>query len=76
MELDFQDIVNTTSDLISIPPTVSEESEEAYLPAWAENSLYSDDCLDMVLPLDEAILEAMSGRDKIYEDIQHRSTSL
>ena len=27
----------------------------------------------MVLPSDEAILEAMSGRGKIYEDLHHRS---
>ena len=27
----------------------------------------------MVLPLDESILEAMSGRDKIYEYLNHRS---
>ena len=27
----------------------------------------------MVLPSDEAILEAMSGRDKICEDLHHRS---
>ena len=27
----------------------------------------------MVLPLDEAILEAMCGQDKIYEDLHHRS---
>ena len=31
------------------------------------------DCLDMVLPSDEAILEAMCGWDKIYEDLHHRS---
>ena len=47
--------------------------EEVYLPVWAENSLHSIDCLDMVLPFNEAILEAMSGRDKICEDIHHRS---
>ena len=61
VEVAYQAIVNTTSDSISTPSTVSEESKEAYLPTWEENSLYSDDCLDMVLPLDEAILEAMSG---------------
>ena len=27
----------------------------------------------MVFPVDEAILEAMSGRDKICEDLHHRS---
>ena len=73
VELAYQAIVNTTVDPISVPPTVLEEPEEAYLPAWAEKSLYTDDCLDMVLPSYEAILEAMSGRDKICEDLHHRS---
>ena len=61
MEVDYQAIINTTVDPVSIPLTVSEEPEESYLPAWAENSLYTDDCLDMVLHSDEAILEFMSG---------------
>ena len=61
VEVAYQAIVNTTTDPISIPPTVLEESEEAYLSAWEENSLYSYDCLDMVFPSDEAILEAMRG---------------
>ena len=30
----------------------------------------------MVFPYDEAILEAMCGRDKIYEDLHHRSCFL
>ena len=47
--------------------------EEANFPSWAENSSYDDDCLDIFLPLDEAILEAMSGRDNICEDLHHRS---
>ena len=61
MEVDYQDITQTTVDLIAVPLIVSEELEEVYLPAWAENSLHSTDCLDMVLPFDEAILEAMCG---------------
>ena len=35
--------------------------------------MHSTNCLDMVLPSDEAILEAMSGRGKICEDLHHRS---
>ena len=73
MEVAYQDIVDTTAHSIATPSTILEESEETYLPPWAENSLYSYDCLDMFFPLDEAILEAMSGRDKICEDLHHRS---
>ena len=61
MEVAYQAIVNTTIDPVSVPPTVSEEPEEAYLPAWVENSLHSRDFLDIVLPSDEAIPEAMCG---------------
>ena len=57
VEVDYQDIVHTAVDPIPIPLTVSEEMEESYFPAWAENSLHSTDCLDMVLPSDEAMCE-------------------
>ena len=55
----YQDIIHTAVDPILVPLTVSEEPEEAYLLTWADNSLHFRDCLDMVLPSDEAILEAM-----------------
>ena len=61
MEVAYQDIVHTVVDSISVPLTVSEEPEEAYFPAWAENSLHPRDCLDMFLPSNESILEAMCG---------------
>ena len=67
VEVSYQAIVDTTFDPISTPSTVSEELEETYLPSWEENSLYSGDYLDMVLPSDEANLEAMNRRDNIYE---------
>ena len=66
IEVAYQYIIHTTIDPIVVPLTVSEELKEAYLSTWEENSLHSRDCLDMVLPLDEAILGAMRGRDKIY----------
>ena len=75
VEVAYQAITQTTVDSISVPLTVSEELEDVYFPAWAENSLHSTDCLDMVLPSDEAILEsileAMRERDKICEDLHH-----
>ena len=60
-EVGYQAIIHTVVDPILVPLTVSEEPEESYLPAWVENSLHSRDLLDMVLPSDEAILEAMCG---------------
>ena len=59
VEVAYQAIINTTVDPILVPPTVLEEPKDTDLHAWAENSLYNDDFLDMVFPSDEAILEAM-----------------
>ena len=69
----YQAITQATVDSIPDPLTVSDDLDEVYLPAWAENSLHSIDCLETVLPSDEAILEAMCGRDNICEDLHHRS---
>ena len=73
LEVAYKAITKTTVDPILVPLTVSEELEEAYLPAWEENSLHSTDYLNMVLPSDEAILEVMCGCDKICKDLHHRS---
>ena len=59
VEVAYQAITQTTVDPILVPLSVLEELEEVYLPAWAENSLHSTDCLDMVLSSDESILKAM-----------------
>ena len=61
VEVAYQAITQIIVDPIPVPLSVSEELEEVYLPAWAKKYLHSMDCLDMVLPSDEAILEAMSG---------------
>ena len=71
VEVSYQAIIHIVVDPILVPLTVSQELEEAYLPAWAENYFHSRDYLDMVFPSDEAILEAMCGQDKIYEDLHH-----
>ena len=73
VEVAYQDITQTTVDPILDPLTVSEDLEEFYLPGWEENSSHYTDCLDMVLPSDEAILESMSGRGNLCEDLHHRS---
>ena len=73
VEVAYQALTQATVDPILDPLTVSDDLDEVYSPAWAENSSHSIDCLDTILPFDEAILEAMSGRDKICEDLHHRS---
>ena len=73
VEVDYQAITQTTVDLIPYPLIVSEDLEEVYFPIWAENSLHYMNFLDMVLPSDEAILEAMCIHDNIYKYLHHRS---
>jgi len=50
-----------------------EEEDPLIQPVWVVNSFASCDCLDMVLPSDEAILEAHKRFDKPWEDLHHRS---
>ena len=71
IEVSYQAIFDAIDYSITTPP-VSEESDEAHLPSWAENSTYSYDCLDMVFPSDEAILEAMIGPENICEGLHHK----
>ena len=42
-------------------------------PAWAVESSHPHDFLDGVFPLDESIIEAMSGIDPPWEELHHRS---
>ena len=53
---------------------VAEPSPSSYvLPAWAVQSSHAHDYLDMVFPLDEAIIEAMSGVEPPWEELHHSS---
>jgi hypothetical protein len=50
---------SATRDPISAP-----ELDPLLEPIWAQDSLVNTDSLDLVLPFDEAIIEAMTGSDK------------
>jgi hypothetical protein len=54
-------------------PILAQELDPLFEPIWAQNSLVDTDSLDLVLPSDEAIIEAMTGPDKPWEDLHHRS---
>jgi hypothetical protein len=54
-------------------PTPAQELDPPLEPIWAQGSLANTDSLDIVLPSDEAIIEAMTSPDKPWEDIHHRS---
>jgi hypothetical protein len=42
-------------------------------PIWAQGSLTNIDSLDLVLPSDEAVIEAMTSPDKPWDDLNNRS---
>jgi hypothetical protein len=42
-------------------------------PIWAQGSLTVTDSLDLVLPSDEAVIDAMTSLDKPWDDLHHRS---
>jgi hypothetical protein len=54
-------------------PTPAHELDPSLEPIWAQDSLANTDSLDLVLPSDEAIIEAMTGLDKPWDDLHHRS---
>ena len=50
-----------------------EEEDPYVLLAWAMQSSHAHECLDTIFPLDEAIIEAMSGVEPPWEELHHRS---
>jgi hypothetical protein len=42
-------------------------------PVWAQGSLATTDSLDLVLPSDEAVIEALTSPEKPWDDLHHRS---
>ena len=70
-ELRYQSIVNSADDHST--PFSEEELYGDVAPAWSLDSTSALDCLDSVLPSEEAILEVMIGIDQPWEDLHHRS---
>jgi hypothetical protein len=54
-------------------PTPAQEFDPLLEPIWAQGSLADTDSLDLVLPSDEAVIEAMTSPDKPWDDLHHRS---
>jgi hypothetical protein len=57
----------------NIDPTSAEELDPLLEPIWAQGSLTNIDSLDLVLPFDEAVIEAMTSPNKHWEDLHHTS---
>ena len=56
------------------PSSSRMEEEDPYVfPAWEVESSHAHDYLNDVFPLDEAIIEAMSGVEPPWEELHHRS---
>jgi hypothetical protein len=51
----------------------AQELDPLLEPIWAQGALATTDSLDLVLPSDEAVIEAMTSLDKPWEDLHHRS---
>jgi hypothetical protein len=54
-------------------PTHAQELDPLLEPISAQGSLANIDSLDLVLPSDEAVIEAMTSLDKLWEYLHHRS---
>jgi hypothetical protein len=59
---------STTPDLTPAP-----ELDPPLEPIWAQGSLANTDSLDLVLPSDKDVIEAMTSPEKPWEDLHHRS---
>ena len=54
-------------------PTLAQELDLGLEPIWAEGSLADTDSLDLVLPSEKVIIEAMNSLDRPQDDLHHRS---
>jgi hypothetical protein len=54
-------------------PTPAQELDPLLEPIWAQGSLYNVNLLDLFLPSDEAVIEAMTSPNKPWEYLHHRS---
>jgi hypothetical protein len=59
--------------LVNTDPTPTQELDPLLDPIWAQGSLAHINSLDLVLPSDEALIEAMISLDKPWEYLHHRS---
>jgi hypothetical protein len=64
-------LVQQTSTTPNMTP--AQELDPLREPIWAQGSLSNIDSLDLVLPSDEAVIEAMTSLDKPWDDLHHKS---
>jgi hypothetical protein len=71
-EIAYQAIQEATADP-DPPSSWMKEMDHVLEPIWVVDSSSSHDFLDGTFPSDEEILEAMTGPDRPWEDLHHRS---
>jgi hypothetical protein len=54
-------------------PTPTPELDLVLESIWAQYSFSTTDSLDLVFPSDEAIIEALTGLDRPWDDLHHIS---
>jgi hypothetical protein len=69
-EVAYNIVQQTSANPDLAPP---QELDPVLEPIWAQDSLTTHDPLDLVFPSDEVILEAMTGPDRPWDDLHHRS---
>jgi hypothetical protein len=72
VEIVYQVVLDSSIDP---DPVTSQTNEEDLVlrPVWATSLSCSHDFLDETSPSDEAILEAMNGSERPWDDMHHRS---
>jgi hypothetical protein len=75
MPLSVVEVVYSVVQQASTNPDLAppQELDPVLEPIWAQDSLATQDPLDLVFPSDEVILEAMTGPDRPWDDLHHRS---
>jgi hypothetical protein len=68
----YQYVLDSSLDLDPVTSPIDEE-DPVLNPLWATSSSYSCGNLDETFPSDEAIIEAMNGCDRPWDDMHHHS---
>lgn len=68
-EIAYQSIVNT-ADPDPIPVSLEVLDNDVAL-VWTNDSNLAMDCLDIILPSKEEILESMTGVERSQDDLHH-----
>jgi hypothetical protein len=71
-EIAYQDDLHSSVDPDPITSPTDEEDHVLKL-VWATSLSFSHDFLDETFPSNEAIIEAMNGSEKPWDDMHHRS---